>query len=391
MPDAFPLTGLYGKVPAHGDFVRRGLPTSFVGPWDAWLQDGMATARERLGDRWVAAWDAAPPWRFALPAGACGPDAVAGVLLTSEDMVGRRFPITLAALLPPGAAMPTPAWFAALEMAARAGRAGRLDADGLAASIPAPGAMLPDAPAAWAALDPPPDPAGVLGLFAEPVPDGGSEEAADRIAPDAPLEDAGIGLPDGSIPSGGMATAGDDVLALLGLAAADEPPAMLGGGSQALPAAASEDDVLGLLTGAATSMAPGEPIPVADSDGTLAFLLGEAGGASEDAAALLPGGASEPQDSNPADPLTALIALGEPSPGAASAEAEAALAPPIPDDIALMPAVTPAPPPVPAEAPPAPPGGGWWTGGGGSLPPAVRPVAALLPPGDFASLLEADA
>ena len=61
MPDALPLTGLFGKVPAHGDFVRRGLPTSFVGPWDSWLQEGMATARDRLGDRWAAAWDGAPP------------------------------------------------------------------------------------------------------------------------------------------------------------------------------------------------------------------------------------------------------------------------------------------------------------------------------------------
>jgi type VI secretion system protein ImpM len=145
MPDALPLTGLFGKVPAHGDFVRRGLPTSFVGPWDAWLQDGMATARERLGDRWAAQWDGAPPWRFALPAGACGPDAVAGVLLPSEDMVGRRFPITLAVLLPSGAPVPAPSWFAVLEVAALAGRAGQADADALAAAIPLPGSEPPEA------------------------------------------------------------------------------------------------------------------------------------------------------------------------------------------------------------------------------------------------------
>jgi type VI secretion system protein ImpM len=139
MPDALPLTGLYGKVPAHGDFVRRGLPSSFVTPWDEWLQAAMSRARAGLGPRWEDAWDAAPAWRFALPAGACGPDTVAGVMLPSVDTVGRRFPITLAALLPTGAAVPDDAWFDALEGAALAGRAGQADADALAAAIPPPG------------------------------------------------------------------------------------------------------------------------------------------------------------------------------------------------------------------------------------------------------------
>ncbi|WP_198378820.1 type VI secretion system-associated protein TagF, partial [Neoroseomonas rubea] len=140
MPDPRPLTGLYGKVPAHGDFVRRGLPSSFVGPWDAWLQEAVAAARDALGPRWAEAWDAAPPWRFALPAGACGPDAVAGVMLPSADTVGRRFPVTLAALLAPGEAMPGPAWFDRVEAVACAGRAGMADADALCAAIPDPAA-----------------------------------------------------------------------------------------------------------------------------------------------------------------------------------------------------------------------------------------------------------
>ncbi len=391
MPDALPLTGLYGKVPAHGDFVRRGLPTSFVGPWDAWLQDGMATARERLGERWAAAWDAAPPWRFALPAGACGPDAVAGVMLTSEDMVGRRFPITLAALLLPGTEMPAPAWFAALEMAALAARAGRIDADGLAGSIPAPDAVLPEGPAVWAVPEAAPDAAGLLGLFAEAPPPAAVDDASDRIAAAVSVDDDGAGLPGGALPPGGMMpAAGDDVLALLGLGTADEPPSVQGSGPQSLFAtAAPEDDVLGLLVGSATPVAPDEPIPTADTvtigDGTLAFLLGEAAAEGGEAAALLPGGASEPQDGSPADPLTALIASGGSALGGASDDA--------PSPPALVSSITPAPAPqaTPAEVPAAPSGGGWWTGGSGLLPPTIRPFAALLPPGDFASLLEVDA
>lgn len=141
-----PLVGLYGKLPAHGDFVRRGLPPSFCEPWDGWLQAGMTAARESLGDAWEAAWDAAPAWRFALPAGACGPDPVAGVLAPSADAVGRRFALTVAAILPGAAAGHWPAaWFALLEGALRAAQDGGLDADTLAGLLPAP---VPAEPAA---------------------------------------------------------------------------------------------------------------------------------------------------------------------------------------------------------------------------------------------------
>lgn len=138
-------TGLFGKLPAHGDFVRRALPRSFVTPWDAWLSAGIAAAREALGEDWDAAWAAAPIWRFRLAPGVCGPDAAVGVVATSADTVGRRFPITLAAVLPAAAIPPPDAWYEALEEAALAGRAGVLDADGLAAALPLPPPDDPDA------------------------------------------------------------------------------------------------------------------------------------------------------------------------------------------------------------------------------------------------------
>lgn len=142
MPDAAALTalGLYGKLPAHGDFVRRALPKTFVDPWDAWLQAGIAAARAALGEAWEDAWRDGPVWRFALPAGACGPEAVAGVLVPSEDSVGRRFPLTLAAIFVAGAAaaQAEERWFDALERLAQTGRAGGADADALAAALPLP-------------------------------------------------------------------------------------------------------------------------------------------------------------------------------------------------------------------------------------------------------------
>jgi len=151
MPDAAAVTtlGLYGKLPAHGDFVRRALPKSFVDPWDAWLQAGMEAARAALGGAWEDAWRDGPAWRFALPAGACGPDAVAGVMMPSADSVGRRFPLTLAAVFAGFGAAPAmeEGWFDSLERLARTGRAGGIDADGLAAALPAPaGPATADAP-----------------------------------------------------------------------------------------------------------------------------------------------------------------------------------------------------------------------------------------------------
>jgi type VI secretion system protein ImpM len=150
MPDAAALTaiGLYGKLPAHGDFVRRALPKSFVDPWDAWLQAGMAAARAALGEAWEDAWRDGPVWRFALPAGACGPEAVAGVLVPSVDSVGRRFPLTLAAVFAgdEGPARAAEEWFEALERLARTGRAGGTDADGLAAALPAPASVAAAGP-----------------------------------------------------------------------------------------------------------------------------------------------------------------------------------------------------------------------------------------------------
>uniref|UniRef100_UPI0022EB3ED1 type VI secretion system-associated protein TagF n=1 Tax=Falsiroseomonas oryzae TaxID=2766473 RepID=UPI0022EB3ED1 len=111
--------GFVGKLPARGDFVARGLPRSFAEPWDAWLSIALPGSREILGEDWLPAWLEAPVWRFALPAGQCGPDAAAGVLLPSVDRSGRHWPLTLGAVFPGLSAAPVPeaAWLDALEEA----------------------------------------------------------------------------------------------------------------------------------------------------------------------------------------------------------------------------------------------------------------------------------
>jgi type VI secretion system protein ImpM len=85
----------YGKLPARGDFVGKGLPPRWRSDWDGWLQRGLALAaatldgtalRERLREF--------APWRYvALPA----PGEIwCGIMVASHDRVGRAFPLTLA-------------------------------------------------------------------------------------------------------------------------------------------------------------------------------------------------------------------------------------------------------------------------------------------------------
>jgi type VI secretion system protein ImpM len=113
-------SGFYGKMACRGDFVSRGLPQSFIQPWDAWLTAGLLASQQDLGAQWLEAYLVSPLWRFALARGVCGPDAVAGVLMPSIDRVGRYFPLTIAQCLPAdqsvGAVVSGPdAWFEQAE------------------------------------------------------------------------------------------------------------------------------------------------------------------------------------------------------------------------------------------------------------------------------------
>lgn len=87
--------GYYGKVPTHGDFVSRGLPTSFIDPWDAWLQEAVITSRQQLGDDWLNCYLTGPIYRFVLAPGVCGENGWLGIMMPSVDKVGRYYPMTI--------------------------------------------------------------------------------------------------------------------------------------------------------------------------------------------------------------------------------------------------------------------------------------------------------
>jgi type VI secretion system protein ImpM len=92
--------GFYGKLPSHGDFLRRRVSDAFVDGWDAWLLECLSASRSALGERWLDVYLTSPAWRFVCGPGACGPVPVVGLMAPSVDRVGRYFPLTLVSELP---------------------------------------------------------------------------------------------------------------------------------------------------------------------------------------------------------------------------------------------------------------------------------------------------
>lgn len=128
--------GLFGKVPAHGDFISRQLPGDFLKVWDEWLQCVVAGSKERLGDSWLDIYLTSPIWRFALRPGVVDGNAWAGVLVPSVDSVGRYFPLTLAVQIPAHTDIfsllsESPEWYAQLEAVALAALHEQQNADSL--------------------------------------------------------------------------------------------------------------------------------------------------------------------------------------------------------------------------------------------------------------------
>ncbi|UTA46619.1 type VI secretion system-associated protein TagF [Simiduia sp. 21SJ11W-1] len=87
--------GLFGKLPAHGDFVERNLARSFLSVWDDWLQRAMANSQDIAGEQWIDYYLTAPVWHFALGHGVIDASPWIGIVLPSVDSVGRYFPFTV--------------------------------------------------------------------------------------------------------------------------------------------------------------------------------------------------------------------------------------------------------------------------------------------------------
>ena len=154
-PTAKPLAGLFGKLPAHGDFVRRGWPDETVDAVDQWLTTTVSAGRAVRDDEAFADWmHAAPLWRGYVPPGQLGPHALHLAVAPSIDRAGRLFPVAAGVAGEPGAT-----WAHAeqagevLDMAVYDALAGRTDADAIVAAIGASidesGVGAPPTVSAW--------------------------------------------------------------------------------------------------------------------------------------------------------------------------------------------------------------------------------------------------
>ncbi|WP_310497903.1 type VI secretion system-associated protein TagF [Sandarakinorhabdus sp.] len=126
--------GLFGKLPAHGDFVTRGWSLDVVTRLDGWLTDGIAALRANVGeDGFAHAMQSGPLWHCWLSLGAA---ALHGVITPTVDSAGRLF--LLVAGVTGGRsdiwaiASQQPAFAGAAEAAVYDALGAALDADGLA-------------------------------------------------------------------------------------------------------------------------------------------------------------------------------------------------------------------------------------------------------------------
>lgn len=142
--------GLFGKLPARGDFVAIGWPDATVAALDAWLSTGLAAWRPSDDSEFAAAFAQAPLQHFYAPPDWCGPAALHGVISPSVDCAGRYF-FLVAGLA--GAAAPlwhiaayAPAFAAAAEAAVYDALGAGADPEHLAAALAAATPAIADLP-----------------------------------------------------------------------------------------------------------------------------------------------------------------------------------------------------------------------------------------------------
>jgi len=133
-------TGLYGKLPAYGDFIFRNLGSSFINPWDEWLQHYVSVSQEHIGDNWLDIYLTSPIWRFVLSAGVIDDRMWSGLIMPSVDRVGRYFPFSIVRSFPSGVSpvsylFTQQAWYQQIESCCLMALDGKIDVDQLLADV----------------------------------------------------------------------------------------------------------------------------------------------------------------------------------------------------------------------------------------------------------------
>ena len=129
-------TGVFGKLPAHGDFIHRNLSSKVINNLDSWLQAFVGSTQERLGASWLDIYLTSPIWRFCFSSGVVDDHVWAGILLPSVDRVGRYFPLMMVrklgvSIAPTQFICSQDAWYNNLESAALQALDGQVPIDRL--------------------------------------------------------------------------------------------------------------------------------------------------------------------------------------------------------------------------------------------------------------------
>ncbi len=128
--------GFFGKLPAHGDFVRRGLPTALTSRLDGWLQTEFGRRMDPAAS--IAALAAL---RFASSA-VINHELALGTMIASQDRVGRDYVVIAIRLSAhPSQVLPDPIpaawddWCGRAEVLLVAARDGAWTADATQAAL----------------------------------------------------------------------------------------------------------------------------------------------------------------------------------------------------------------------------------------------------------------
>ena len=132
--------GLYGKLPAYGDFIFRNLNPAFITTWDEWLQHFISASQEQIGEDWLNIYLTSPIWRFVLSPGVIDNNMWAGLMMPSVDRVGRYFPISIVKpftsnISPVNFMLKQSNWFNELEKYCLTALNGNIDVDELLSTV----------------------------------------------------------------------------------------------------------------------------------------------------------------------------------------------------------------------------------------------------------------
>ncbi|MBJ7549765.1 type VI secretion system-associated protein TagF [Marinomonas ostreistagni] len=88
--------GIYGKLPAHSDFISDSIHSEVSNELYEWGQTSLYHSQQQLSEMdWLSAYLVSPIWRMCVPPTDKRKHAWIGIMVPSVDAVGRYFPLFL--------------------------------------------------------------------------------------------------------------------------------------------------------------------------------------------------------------------------------------------------------------------------------------------------------